>query len=183
MNWIQSLKHGYSLKVFEQRAKKISFPHAFVDFDKAKSVGFIVNISLFNAEDLVYFTKYITRLEQSGKEVLVVEMNFKRKSVPMFKDSVRSIFINPEQYNWLALPSIKRVKVLNKAKLDLLVDLDTSEIMTSRFICGLSNARMRVGLHEEGYEHFYELLLQLPRTTSMNQILNTFETYTKMIEK
>jgi hypothetical protein len=183
MNWIQSLKHGYSLKVFEQRARKISFPRAFVDFNKAKSFGFIVNISLFNAEDLVYFTKYITRLEQTGKEVMVVELNFKRKSLPMFKDSASSIFINPEQYNWLGLPSLQRVKEMNKANLDLLVDLDTSETMTSRFICGLSNARTRVGLHEDGHEHFYELLLQLPRTTPMSEMLNTFETFTKMIEK
>ncbi|MEM6268504.1 MAG: hypothetical protein AAF998_03660 [Bacteroidota bacterium] len=183
MNWLQSLKHGYSLKVFEQRARKVTFPHAFVDLDKAASVGFIINMGLFSPEDLVDFTKYITRLEHAGKVVLVVELNFKRKGSPMFKDSVRSIFINPEQINWLGLPSVRRLQELNKARLDLLVNLDTSESMTSRYICGLSNARTRVGLHELGYEKFYELLLDMPRTTSMQELLGAFETFTKMLEK
>jgi hypothetical protein len=183
MNWLQSVKHGYSLKVFEQRAKKVSFPHDFVDFEKAKSVGFIVNMGLFNAGDLVYFTKYITSQENAGKRVLVVELNFKRKATPMFKDSTKSVFINPEQINWLDMPSIKRLQDINRAKLDLLVNLDTSESMTSRYICGLSNARMRVGLHEEGYEKFYELLLQMPRETKMKDLIEAFETFTKMLEK
>ena len=183
MNWVQSLRHKHSLNVFKKRAKKVSFPHEFVDFNRAKRIGFIVNIGLFSAEDLVFFTKYITQLEEKGKEVVVVELNFKRRSDAMFKDSIRSIFINPEQINWLNFPSIQRLKEINDTNCDILLNLDTSEIMTSRFICGLSNARTRVGIHEPGYENFYELLLQMPLETKMSKILDTFETFTTMLEK
>jgi hypothetical protein len=183
MNWLQSLKHRYSVRIFTQRAKRVSFPHAFVDLEKAASIGFIVNIDQFSADDLVYFTKYITHLEDRGKMVAVVEVTHDRKSLPMFKDSVKSVFINPAQLNWLDFPSIKRLQELNAIGLDILVNLDTSEKMTSRFVCGLSSAKTRVGLHEPGYEDFYELLLQLPIETRLHKILDTFEFYSKMLEK
>jgi hypothetical protein len=183
MNWLQSLKHRYSVRTFKQRAKKVTFPHSFVDLDKAVSVGFIVNIDQFSADDLVYFTKYITHLENKGKKLAVVEITYNRKSLPMFQASVQSVFINPAQLNWLDIPSVKRLEELNALGLDILVNLDTTEKMTSRYVCGLSSAKTRVGLHEQGYEDFYELMLQLPAETRINKILETFEHYSKMLEK
>ncbi len=183
MNFIQSLRHRYSLRLFKQRAKKVNFPHAFVDLEKADSLGFIVNIDQFTADDLVYFTKYITHLEDKGKRVAVVEVTYNRKSQPMFKDSVETVFINPAQLNWLNFPSVKRLQELNDLGLDILVNLDTTEKMTSRFICGLSSAKTRVGLHESGYEEFYELMLQMPTESRLHKILDTFELYSKMLEK
>jgi hypothetical protein len=183
MNWLQSIKHSYSLHVFMQRAKRVHFPHSFLNMEKCNSIGFIINIDQFTADDLVYFTKYITHLEDRGKQVAVVELSYKRKSLPMFKDSVLSIFINPAQMNWLDFPSVKRLQELNAIGLEILVNLDTTEKMTSRFICGLSSAKTRVGLHESGQETFYELLLQLPTETRLPKILETFEFYSKMLEK
>lgn len=183
MNWLQSLRHNYSVRTFQKRARKVNFPHAFVDLDRAQVVGFLVNIEHMSADDLVYFTRYITHLEDKGKKVVVLEISHRRKSEPMFRDSNHSIFINPEQMNWLRFPSIKRLQELNAAHLDILVNLDTSEKMTSRFVCGLSNARTRVGLHEQGNESYYELMLQLPMESKIHKILETFEHYSKMLEK
>lgn len=183
MNWIQSLRYRHSLNVFKKRTKKVQFAHEFVDLDIAETVGFIVNVELFSAEELVFFTKYITKLEDKGKKVVVIEVSHKRKSLPMFQSSVASVFINPSQINWLMFPSVTRQQEINAKKCDILVNLDSSEKMTSRFICGLSNAKTRVGLHIEGYEDFYELLLQLPSDSKLPKILETFETYSKMLEK
>ncbi|MEY3444003.1 MAG: hypothetical protein RLZZ519_2284 [Bacteroidota bacterium] len=183
MNWIQSLRHRYAMRVFEARAKKVSFAHAFVDLERANSIGFVVNIEQFSADNLVYFTKYITHLEDKGKKVVVLEISYGRKAEPMFYDSNQSIFIGRQQMNWLQFPSIKRMQELNSANLDILVNLDTSEKLTSRFVCGLSNAKTRVGVHESSYIAYYELLLQLPMETKLHKILETFEFYSKMLEK
>ncbi len=183
MNWLQSIKHDHSLKVFRNRGKRVKFPHSFVDFEDANRVGFIVNIGLISGEELVTFTKYITRLEEHGKKVLVVELNLRRKSEPMFSGSSESIFINPAQLNWLDFPSVTLQQEINRFNCDIIFNLDTSERMTSRFICGLSNASMRVGVHEEEYEGYYELMLQIEAGARLRQILNTFETYSKMLKK
>jgi hypothetical protein len=183
MNWVQSIRHRVSLSTFEKRASKVRFQHSFVDFDTAKIIGFIVNIAEFNAEDLVFFTQYITKLEDRGKSVVVIEVNLERKAEPMFRDSVRSVFINSAQVNWLHMPSVPTMKAINGFHLDILVNLDRSELMTARYVCGLSNAKTRVGMHEQGYEDFYELMLQLTPETKINKVLEHFEFYAKMIEK
>ena len=183
MNWIQSLRHKHSLNVFRKRTRKVNFPHEFVDLEVAQTIGFIVNVELFSANELVYFTKYITQLEDKGKKVVVIEVSHKRKSTPMFSSSVASVFINPSQINWLMFPSVTRLQEINRKKCDILVNLDSSEKMTSMFVCGLSNAKTRVGLHVNGHEDFYELMLQLPIETKLPKILEIFETYSKMLEK
>lgn len=183
MNWVQSIRHRVSLGTFEKRAAKVRFQHSFVDFEAAKTIGFIINIAEFTAEDLVYFTQYITKLEDRGKNVVVIEVNMDRKAEPMFRDSVRSVFINTAQVNWLQMPSVISMKAINGYRLDIVVNLDRSELMTGRYVCGLSSARTRVGLHEQGYEDFYELMLQLPTETKIQKVLEHFEFYAKMIEK
>lgn len=183
MNWLQSIRHRHSLNLFRSRAKKVSFPHQSVGFHHAQTLGFIINIGLINAEELVFFTKYITQLEDAGKKVVVVELNFHRKSTPMFTQSIRSIFVSSADVNWLSFPSVDKLKQINKAKCDIIFNLDTSERMTSRFICGLSNAKMRVGMHEEEYEEFYELMLQMEDNSKLSSVLKTYETYTKMLNK
>lgn len=183
MNWLQTLKYKLSLMRFRKQAHKVKFAHAFVDLEDARSVGFVINIDQFSADDLVFFTKYFTHLEDRGKAIAIAEITYSRKSMPMFRDSVRSVFLNPAQMNWLQFPSVKRLQELNGMNLDILVNLDTTERLTARFICGLSNAKTRVGLHEEGFEDYYELMLQLPPETKLHKILDTFEHYSKMLQK
>lgn len=183
MNWIQSVRHKYSLNLFHKRAKKGEFRHEFIDLDTAKKIGFVVNINMMAPKDLIALTDFLTKLEDSGKTVFVVEINFKRKSEPMFNETIRSIFINPDHINWLGFPSTEKLQEINKEKPEILMNLDTSEKMTSRFICGLSNADTRAGMYEEGYEEFYELMLDISKDTKLKDLLSHLETYLKMIEK
>lgn len=183
MNWVQSIRHKHSLNIFRNRAKKVSFPHTSVGFERASTLGFIINIGLINAEELVLFTKYITQLEDKGKKVVLIELNFQRKSAPMFTKSLQSIFIGPSDTNWLSFPSVDILKTINAAGIDILFNLDTSERMTSRYICGLSNAKMRVGLHEAEYEDYYELMLQMNHNVKLQKVLDTYERYTKMLDQ
>lgn len=171
------------MNLFRSRAKKVSFPHKSVGSEAAKTLGFIINIGLINPEELVSFTKYITQLEEKGKKVIVVELNFDRKATPMFTKAIASIFIGSGEINWLGFPSVDVLKKINQAKCDILLNLDTSEHLTSRFICGLSNAKMRVGIYEEDYEEYYELMLQKEPDAKLDSIISSYETYTKMLNK
>lgn len=183
MNRIQSIKHSHSLKVFRKRARRVAFPHQFVSFSRAKTLGFIINISLISMDELMFFIQHLEELEKEGKKILVVELNFLRNAEPMFNAAQKSIFLNSNNINWLRFPTVSILKQINAAKIDILYNLDTSEQMTSRFICGLSNAKMRVGVHESEYEEFYELMLQLETGASLQQVLETSDAFTKKLEK
>lgn len=183
MNWLQTKKFAYSLKVFKNRARRVKFPHQFVDFKNAKKIGLIVNLPTMTGEEIIAFTRYTDQLEAQGKKVLIVELNLLRKSEPMFTGGNPTIFINPSHLNWLDFPSIPMLREINKFECDILFNLDTSSKMSSRFICGLSNAKMRVGVHTEESEGYYELMLQMKEDAPLQEVLQTFERYSKMLEK
>jgi|GEM_PF-1289107 len=183
MNWLQTKKLAYSLKVFKTRARKVKFPHQFVDFKNAKRIGLLVNLPKMSGDEIISFSRYLDALEADGKQVLVVELNFLRKSEPMFAGNTPTIFINPSHLNWLDFPSVPMLREINKFKCDIFFNLDTSPRMSSRFICGLSNAKMRVGVHSEDSEGYYELMLQMKEEAPLQEVLQTFERYSKMLEK
>ena len=183
MKWLKDYKQKFSLRVFRKRAKNVKFPHKGVDLERAKKIGIIVNMNMMTSKDLIILTDFITRLEDTGKQLILIELNFKRKTEPMFNETNQTIFINPTQISWLGFPSREALQEINKNKIDILLNLDISDLMTSRFICGLSNASTRAGFFEEGYEEFYEFMLDIPKETKLKELLTSFETYLKMIEK
>lgn len=184
MNLYQRLKHNYSVRMFYQRARKVSFPHQFVDLEHAKKVGFLININQFTAKDILVLTAFMTKIEDLGIQVFTVELNFNRGTIPMFNGHSSSVFINKEQINWLGFPALSKLQEINKLKCDILLNLDSSEKMTSKFICGLSNARTRVGIFEKGMENFYELMLNFEKgSLKLQPMLKEFENYLKMITK
>ena len=183
MNKFQELIKRYSLRIFYKKAKKVHFKHNFVSFEKAKTFAFIININKLSSRELINITEYITRLEDQGKTIYMIELNFKKKTEPMFRDNVKSIFVNPVNLNWLGFPSRQILEKINSLKIDILLNLDTSEKMTAGFICGLSNAQTRGGIFDENLINFYELMLELPPETRSKELLRQFETYTRMIEK
>lgn len=184
MNWFETLKHRQSLRKFGNKARKSAYERSFIDLERAKTVAIMLNINQFNSRDLIILTDYINKLEEEGKKVYVLEMNFKRKSEPMFTESNHSsLFISLENINWLGHPSSDTLKMINKLNCDILVNLDTSEKLTSRFICGLSNAKTRVGLYGEAYEPYYELMVEIPEDISLKEMLLEIEKYLRMIEK
>ena len=119
MNWLQSIRHRRSLNLFRKRANKVSFPRRAVDFAKAQTLGFIINIGTISAEDLIFFTQYITDLQGRGKKVVVVELNYSRNATPMFTQSIRSIFIGHKDINLYSFPNLEALKQINKAKIDI----------------------------------------------------------------
>jgi len=183
MNWIAEQKKKYSLRVFGKKVKKVRFPHDFVDITHAKRIGLIININMFTSKDLIVMTDYMTRLEDSGKQILLIELNFKRGTEAMFSDTSNTVFVNPMHISWLGFPSREALLKINKYESDILINLDNSNMMTSRYICGLSNAKTRAGFYEEGYEDFYELMIEAPADLKLKSMLAAFEDYLNMLKK
>ena len=183
INWIREKKRSFSLNRFHKKAEKVKFKHEFVDLKSAVRIGFILNTTNSSAQDLILLTDYISKLEtQQRKEVFVIELNFRRKSQPVFRETHRSLFVNPKYINWLGFPSMEILKEINSKPTDILIDLDRGSSLTSKFISGLSNARMRAGHHEEELEPFYDLMIS-GQSGSLKDFLAQLEVYMNMLKK
>lgn len=186
MSWISQIKSILTRRKFKQANSKQAgkVKHEFVDIDQARRVGFIVNAQQVVNADLNRLKKYIGTLKQTGKEVYLVEINFQKKSTPAFNNLSDGIFINPEKLNWLDLPNASVEQEFLGKELDILMNFDNSKRATAQYLCTLANARTRTGIHIEGQEACYELMLDVPQSEEkVPALLDQFDFYLKMLEK
>ncbi|MFK7970221.1 MAG: hypothetical protein AB8F95_07630 [Bacteroidia bacterium] len=158
--------------------------HDFVDIDQAKRVGFIVNVQDINEKDKGRLTQYVNQLKKAKKDVFLVELNFIKKSTPIFTNLSNGVFINPEKLNWLGLPTTDVESKFAQTEMDILMNFDNSNNPTAQYLCRLANARTRTGVYVEGQEACYELMLSLPENgQKVPAMLDQFDFYLKMLEK
>ncbi len=183
MNWLETIKHKLSLRRLAQVERSTRTLRDFVDIDRAKTVGLIINVGDCSTEELRTFRHYIDELKHQNKHVTVLEINFTPKSEPQFRQSVESIFLNPAKLNWLDFPNNETESLLRNVTVDVLIDLDNSDRMTSRYICSVSGARTRVGRHREGLESCYELMIDESNPVGIPKKIETYTYFLSMIEK
>lgn len=180
---LKEIQRNLAVRNFRKKSKDIAFPHWGIGFTKAKNIGIMINVTVSNPKDLIMVTEFIGRLEEQGKRVVVIELNFAKKAEPMFNETTKSIFVGRKQVNWLGLPAREILKEINAQKLELLLDFDTTDSLTARFICGFSNASTRVGLYDDEFWTNYDLTINTPRTIKLKSLIAGYEQYLKMVEQ
>ncbi|MEZ4688264.1 MAG: hypothetical protein R3B47_20050 [Bacteroidia bacterium] len=187
MSFVSRFKSLLTRRAFKNASSKSAgkIHHDFVDLEEARRVGFIVNTQNTSQSDSSKLSQYISRLKQAGKETFLIEINFQKKSTPAFKNISDGIFINPEKLNWLDLPNHQVETQMLQKELDILMNFDSSPRVTASYLCTLANARTRTGLHVEGQEDCYELMLSLPEAngTKAPSVLDQFDHYLKELVK
>ena len=186
MNLVNQLKDNFTKRKMRQLDNRKLTKREFIDLDKAKNIGMIVNVNQCNTEDIKHLNKYISKLKREKKRIFVIEINFTKKSTPELTNGGDGIFINPAKMNWLDYPIPAIEEKINQHQLDILMNFDSSEKMTAKYVLNFANAKTRTGPHVEGSEYCYELMVHLPETTEGNRLqpmINQFDYFLKMIEK
>jgi hypothetical protein len=183
MNWFQELKQRFSLRKIRNLARKNTVHREFIDIDKAARIGIIVNAGACTKADLKLLREYLLELQAREKQVLLIELNFTKNSLPKFADLFNLIFINPAKLNWLGHPNPDVENQLKQKELDILMDFDLSDRITSKYICSVVHAKTRTGAHDEGFENCYELMVDVTDDNRVGTMIREFDYFLKMIEK
>ena len=169
---IKTYFRNRKIKSLIQQGKKVK--HDFISLPSAKSIGLLINVNQCNTEDLKDIHQYIDAFKSKGLTVVLFEINFIKKSLPAFKTSAHSVFINPEKLNWLDVPTSAAQSQIFQHKIDILINFDTSDKLTSHFICALANAKTRTGIYREGMEAFYELMVNFKENRFNRELVRLF---------
>jgi len=183
MSWFEHQKEKLARYIYQQRARKIRPKHDFVALQQAKKIGILIHVNYFNLRQTKQIADYITHLENQGKQVFIIELNTKKNADSVFSDIKLSVFLNRKFFNWLKIPNQFALSKINKHHLDILIDLDPSDEIYSRFLMGMSNASMRVGLHRNGAEQYYDFMIAAGLDTPADILLGQIEDFLKMIQK
>ena len=183
--FINRLKEKFSKRRLKNLEKN-PIKREFIDIDKAKEIGMIVNMNICSAEDVKLLRKYISQLKKESKKIFLIELNFLKKSAPEFTSSVDAVFINPSKLNWFDYPVASVEGKIKQRNLDILMNFDASDRITSKYLCSLANAKTRTGTHTAGYENCYELMIDLPPNLNGDRIpamIKQYDYFLKMLEK
>lgn len=184
MSLLDRYKQQASLKKIQQLASEKPYKHDFVDIEKAKSVGIIVNMTTSSKDEHNQLLAYIKNLLKVGKNVQVIEINFDKKADPFFNTEVPSIFINGTKLSWLLdYPNSSIEAQIRRHDFDILLNFDTSDRMTSKYVCGMAKVKTRAGIHVEGLESCYELMVNSAPNKKVPEMIREYEHFLQMIEK
>lgn len=159
MAWFNDLKDKFSKRRIRSLDRTKEYGRDFIDIDSANRIGVIVNMNDCSPEDLQLIEDYISALKGRGKEILVVELTNDKKDESHFEGTEKTIFINPTRVNWLDYPTPAIEEEIQAHEMDILMDFDRSPRMASKYLCSMARAKTRTGMHREGLESCYELMI------------------------
>lgn len=181
MEWLSDLKDKFSKRRIKNLERAKEYARDFVDMDTARKIGVIINVTDTNLADLKLIEAYVQTLRKRGKNLMVIELNFDKKSEAYYTDT-EEMFVNPAKLNWLDYPNPNIESRIMKEEMDILMDFDNSNRMTSRYLCGLSRAKTRTGIHRAGYESCYELMINRAEAADMKALIKEFDFFLNMID-
>lgn len=183
MSLLDRFKKQLSLKRIEQLSREKPYKHDFVDIEKAKSVGIIVNMTTSSKDEQRQMLDYVKSLLKTGKNVQVIEINYDKKGEPIFNTEVPSIFINGSKLNWIDFPNASIESQIRRHDFDILLNFDPSDRMTSKYVCGMAKVKTRAGIHIDGLESCYELMVNGNANKKVPEMIREYEHFLQMIEK
>lgn len=159
MEWINDLKDKFSKRRIRSLDRTKEYGRDFIDIESANLIGMIVNLDDSSPEDLKLIEQYIDAIKKRGKRVLVIELTTDKKKESHFEKLVDNIIIGPAKVNWLDYPTPTIESEVRKHEMDILMDFDRSPRMASKYLCSMARAKTRTGVHREGLESCYELMI------------------------
>ncbi|MDW3646217.1 MAG: hypothetical protein R8P61_04065 [Bacteroidia bacterium] len=182
MEWLNDLKEKFSKRRIRNLDRSKEYIRDFVDIESANKIGVIVNMNHLEGKDLALVTEYLETLKRRNKKILIIELNFNKKEVPHFTSYTNHIFISPTKLNWLDYPTPAIENEIRQHELDILMDFDYSSRMTSKYVCSMAKAKTRTGVHHEGYESCYELMIYHDEESGMKGLIKEFDYFLNMID-
>lgn len=183
MEWINELKEKFSKRRIRSLDRTKEFSRDFVDLESAQRVGVIINADVLNPDDQALVKQYFKTLKQSRKSLLIIELSFHKKGEAAWQAfGDHHIFINPAKLNWLDYPTPNIESQIRQQELDILIDLDLSARMTAKYVCSMAKARTRTGIHREGLESCYELMIHRNEDTDLKALLRELDYFLNMID-
>lgn len=152
------------------------------NFELSKSIGLLFAAN--SESDFILVKQYRKHL-QSEYGIKTVEALgwIKEKEMPDYTVTQRGFsFINPPQTNWYLEPSGEEYEKFVKTPFDILIDLSFEEITSLRFALVDSKAQMKVGRYHEKDYTLYDMTLNLPENTLLDEYLKQADKYLNLIK-
>lgn len=154
---IERIKTWLWKRRLKQDEKQVSRKLASVNIENAKHIGLIAYIN--DEKHLKAIEDYAQKLKDQGKNVDLIVFT-PEKEVPHYcMPKIHEVFVPQKMVNWYKIPAGKPVKSFQQKHFDILIDLCLEHYKETLYMVATSSATMRVGLYDEKWVKYYDLMI------------------------
>lgn len=178
MKLLESIKDTLYKQQLNKQLKQNSVDRKPTSFQRAKSIGFLLELKAEDRTDLDQILRYSRELNKLHKNVQLLAYT-NTKTVPQGFDF--DIFCQKD-LNFKGIPKNDKVSRFIKEPFDILISFHTGSIQPLEYISGMSKAHCRIGYLRPDVDDFYDLILS-PKNQTMEAYIGQIKNYLKIINK
>jgi hypothetical protein len=163
-----------------KRMKNLKKPQNKGNLGNAKKIGIVWDT--LNSEDFYALSQFHLKMAERKIDVKIIGY-YPGKILPDKFTAIRYLLcLKPEDIDLYYKPVSKEAVDFIKTRFDILIDANFKNTFTLEYITTLSQAVLKVGIFDNGYDNQpFDLMIEVDRTTDINLYLSQVVHYLEMI--
>tara|TARA_B100001778_G_C18383616_1_gene536445 strand:+ start:74 stop:616 length:543 start_codon:yes stop_codon:yes gene_type:complete len=180
MEFLEDIKKKVGQWVFQRELRTNKRIKEVCNIDNAKSVGILYEATTEKqVNEVKPFVEYFFKLKKDVKALGYV----KSKQLSFHHTpKLQYDFFYEKDLNWHYKPQNYIINNFIKKEYDILINLCDSNCIPVKYLVASSQARFKIGQHEDGYE-IYDLMISLKEDKSLIKLMHEIKHYINLINK
>ncbi|MBN2743320.1 hypothetical protein LX69_02644 [Breznakibacter xylanolyticus] len=166
--------------LLNRKLKQHQREQQFQGLQQSVTVGIVFDASA--SSDNVIVKNLVKELRQMGKEIKVLGYVNHRKKDAQYISDHQNIYISKQDFNWINQPKEAMIDEFIYKKFDILLVLTHQNWFPIHYVSALSQAHFKVG-QSLLPQKFYDLIIELPENTSLEEQARQMMSYLKIISQ
>ncbi len=179
MKAIRNLKEGIWFWFLKRAHSKLRRNKKLLGYGQARSFGIIYDAT--SEKNYRQITLLVKDLQQDQRKVKTLGYVTQKKMPEHCFPKLTFEFCNAKSFSWNQQPVAQNVKDFISTNYDVLVDLTPSNFHHVKYLCAISQARMKTGRFADKYVDVYDLMLQVDDSSTIEETIGHVLYYLKMI--
>lgn len=147
--------------------------------NKVKKIGIVWDAS--HVTDFACLSKFCQKMNERNIDVRILGY-YQGKNLPDQYTAIRYLTcIRREELNFFYHPASSESESFISSRFDILLDINTNNLLPLKYISALSNAALKVGLFEPGNDGLFDLMIELNKPVDVSNYLDQAVHYLEMI--
>lgn len=149
------------------------------NINQVRKIGIVWDAS--HVTDFTYLSKFCQKMNERNIDVKIIGY-FSGKNLPDQYTAIRYLTcIRREELSFFYHPASSESDAFIRNRFDILIDINTENLLPLRCLSALSNAALKVGLFEPGRDGLFDLMIELNKPVDVNNYLAQAVHYLEMI--
>lgn len=162
-------------KRMDDKNRKVCYSN----INQVRKIGIVWDASRIS--DFVYLSKFCQKMNERNIEVKILGY-YAGKNLPDQYTAIRFLTcLRREELSFFYHPVSSESESFIKNRFDILIDINTDNVLPLKYISALSEAALKVGIFETGKDDLFDLMIELNKPVDVSTYLDQTVHYLEMI--